>query len=314
MGFESGTRLAAAGARVVVTARTQAKADRAAAAISAANPGGSAVGVLLNMASLESVRTFPERLSAAIGADSAIDVLINNAQGDSPFNSEQQRTPDGFDQTVGIGHLAHFALVAALVPYLRRARDGFRVISVSNDVHRTVLYGTFYAALESDLRVRDEVQFERFRISKVANVLFTAELARRIRESTGLLHGGSAVVVGMHDPRLDLTVPLAPSANAIVWLAAAADTDGNRARSEHLYYNGLTRSVAAPSAVATDERLARKASDPPTASHDPHATRGPQPASWLCSQPLSLRLPNSQPAASLLRPPASLHRAVRRAI
>jgi len=66
-----------------------------------------------------------------LGADVAIDVLINNAQGESPLYSkkvnqggvaERATTEDGFDRIIGTAHLGHFAVVAALLPALKRSR------------------------------------------------------------------------------------------------------------------------------------------------------------------------------------------------
>lgn len=68
---------------------------------------------------------------------------------------------------------------------------------------------------------------------------------------------GSAVVVGLHDPRSDLLHTDGPTANAEVWLAATADSGGNLAR-RGLYFASETRELRAPSEPATDPRLARK--------------------------------------------------------
>ena len=128
VGLESAKRLATAGAQLIVTARDQKRADAGAARIQAPL---AAIGLELNLASLESVRGLPTRLSDALGADVAIDVLINHAQGESPLYSkkvsqggvaERATTEDGFDRIIGTAHLGHFALVAALLPALKRSR------------------------------------------------------------------------------------------------------------------------------------------------------------------------------------------------
>ena len=128
VGLESAKRLAAAGAQLIVTARDQKRANAGAARIEAPL---AAIGLELNLASLESVRGLPTRLSDVLGADVAIDVLINHAQGESPLYSkkvnqggvaERATTEDGFDRIIGTAHLGHFALVAALLPALKRSR------------------------------------------------------------------------------------------------------------------------------------------------------------------------------------------------
>ena len=128
VGLESAKRLAAAGAQLIVTARDQKRANAGAARIEAPL---AAIGLELNLASLESARGLPTRLSDVLGADVAIDVLINHAQGESPLYSkkvnqggvaERATTEDGFDRIIGTAHLGHFALVAALLPALKRSR------------------------------------------------------------------------------------------------------------------------------------------------------------------------------------------------
>ena len=126
VGLESARRLAGAGAQLIITARDQKRANAGAARIQAPLV---AVGLELDLASLESVRGLPARLSDALGPDVAIDALINNAQGESPLYSkkvdqsgERTTTKDGFDRIIGTAHLSHFALVAALLPALKRSR------------------------------------------------------------------------------------------------------------------------------------------------------------------------------------------------
>ena len=74
LGLESAKRLAAAGGSVVVSARTQAKAEQAAKEV-----GGKTIGIELDLADLRSVKSLPARLEAALGGEPTIDVLMNNA-------------------------------------------------------------------------------------------------------------------------------------------------------------------------------------------------------------------------------------------
>ena len=109
VGLESAQRLASAGAQLIITARDRKRANAGAARIHAPL---AAIGLDLDLASLESVRSLPARLSDAMGADVAIDVLINNAQGASPLYStkvdkagvaERITTKDGFERIIGTG-------------------------------------------------------------------------------------------------------------------------------------------------------------------------------------------------------------------
>jgi len=193
LGLESAKRLAKAGANVVIAARTQAKADGAIAKVSsgvALAADQRLVGVSLDLADLSSVRTLPARLEAALGAkDAPIDVLLNNAG--VMAIPERLETADGFEKTMGINHLGHFALVAALLPSLKRAANGFRVINVSSEAHRFASTDSIKQALDANLDPPYAAGgWGNYGLSKAANVLFTVELQTRI-EAAGLR--GSAV-------------------------------------------------------------------------------------------------------------------------
>jgi NAD(P)-dependent dehydrogenase (short-subunit alcohol dehydrogenase family) len=193
LGLESAKRLAKAGANVVIAARTQAKADGAIAKVSsgvALAADQRLVGVSLDLADLSSVRTLPARLEAALGAkDAPIDVLLNNAG--VMAIPERLETADGFEKTMGINHLGHFALVAALLPSLKRAANGFRVINVSSEAHRFASTDSIRQALDANLDPPYAAGgWGNYGLSKAANVLFTVELQTRI-EAAGLR--GSAV-------------------------------------------------------------------------------------------------------------------------
>ncbi|WP_089156218.1 oxidoreductase [Micromonospora sp. NBS 11-29] len=152
--------LAGAGARVVLAVRDLEK-GRAAAAAMAGD-----VGVRrLDLADLASVRAFAEDVTEPI------DVLVNNAGVMVP---PLGRTRDGFELQIGVNHLGHFALTNLLLPRIRE-----RVVTVSSNAHRA---GTI------DL---DDLNWERrpyrafpaYAQSKLANLLFTAELQRRLTEA-----------------------------------------------------------------------------------------------------------------------------------
>ena len=264
LGLEVAKRVAEQGARVVITARKQWQTERGVSAVAAAVPGSEVIGLGLDLANLTAIRTFPATLAATLGEDTTVDVLVANAQGESPFNSERTQTIDGFERNVGVSHLGHFALFCELLPSLRAAaerRRGFTVISISSDTHRDVVPGAVFYALDSELALPADAttQFERYRCAKVANVLFTTELARRLAAS-GLR--GSAVAVGLQDPRIDLVTPVAPAADLIASLAAAdADWDGrggDRGRQGALYVSSVSGRVEEPSAAASNPRFAKR--------------------------------------------------------
>lgn len=289
LGLESAKRVAAAGASVIVTARSQAKADGAARDVAKAVPGARATGLELDLASLASVKAFPTKLSAALG-DAPIDVLLNNAG--VMAIPERLETSDGFEKTIGVNHLGHFALVAALIPLLKKAKSGFRIINVSSDAHRFVTPDSMQEALQANLDPSYAAGgWGNYGLSKAANVLFTLELQKRI-DAAGLkgsavaLHPGlvqtdlSRYIVGgvdAGDTRLSETtpppsgwgkvfkealldkvvLPVAKGANTQVFLAAAADTGGDRTKAGGLYFDDQMRAVKANEA-ATDPALAKK--------------------------------------------------------
>ncbi|MCO5973330.1 oxidoreductase [Actinoallomurus sp. WRP6H-15] len=168
--------LAAAGARVVLAVRNAGKGKAAAAAI----PGDTEVREL-DLADLESVRSF------AAGWDGPIDLLINNAGVSGPTLT---RTADGFESKFGINHLGHFALTNLLLEHITG-----RVVTVASQAER-------YARLDlADLNWehRPYQPSRAYNDSKLANLLFTAELQRRLTAA------GSAVLAHAAHPGLVAT-------------------------------------------------------------------------------------------------------------
>jgi NAD(P)-dependent dehydrogenase (short-subunit alcohol dehydrogenase family) len=160
LGLVTARELARAGAHVVLAVRDQAKGDRAAATIE-----GDCEVRRLDLSDLASIRRFAAHL------DGGIDVLINNA---GVMATPESRTADGFELQIGTNHLGHFALTNLLLP---RITD--RVVTLASGVHRIG-------------RIRlDDLNWERGRYhpwaaygqSKLANLLFTLELQRRLSES-----------------------------------------------------------------------------------------------------------------------------------
>ncbi len=295
LGLESAKRLAAAGGRVVVTARSQGKVDGAVTAVRSGLPAdasGSVSGVPLDLASLASVGSFPGRLATALGGEVDLDraVLVNNAG--VMGIPERLETADGFERTVGVNHLGHFALVAALLPTLRKARRGFRIINVSSDAHGLVDRNGMAAAIGGGRLEGAEYSsagFGAYAISKAANILFADELQRRfdaaglqasavalnpgltrtdlsryvmggvdagdqrMSESVGKTEGVAKFAEGLVD---SLIQPPRKGANTQVFLAAATDTGGDVARRAAPYYEKFAPS--SPKESATDPELARQ--------------------------------------------------------
>ena len=162
--------LARAGAHVVLAVRDTAKGEQAAAAM----PGRTEVRPL-DLADLASVRAFAEAW------DGDLDLLINNA---GVMAVPERRTADGFELQIGTNHLGPFALTNLLLPHVTG-----RVVTVSSVAHRTG---------KIDL---DDLNWERrsyqrwpaYGQSKLANLLFTLELQRRLAEA-----GSGVLAVAAH--------------------------------------------------------------------------------------------------------------------
>jgi NAD(P)-dependent dehydrogenase (short-subunit alcohol dehydrogenase family) len=160
IGLAAARELGRAGGRVVLAVRDPARGEQAAATI----PGDCEVR-RLDLADLSSIRAFADAW------EGAIDVLINNAGVMAP---PERRTADGFELQIGTNHLGHFALTNLLLPHVTD-----RVVTISSGAHRTG-------------RIRlDDLNWERggyhrwraYGQSKLANLLFTLELHRRLAES-----------------------------------------------------------------------------------------------------------------------------------
>ncbi|MFL5877744.1 MAG: oxidoreductase [Solirubrobacteraceae bacterium] len=157
IGRAAADALAAAGARVVLAVRDTTKGEAAAAAM----PGNTEVR-RLDLASLESIRAF------AADWQGELSLLINNAGVMAPPLS---RTADGFELQFGTNHLGHFALTNLLIEHVTG-----RVVTVSSTAHRM-------GAIDFDDLNWERKPYRRWRAygqSKLANLLFTAELQRRL--------------------------------------------------------------------------------------------------------------------------------------
>ena len=253
IGLATARALAGSGARVVLAVRSTGKGEAAAAAI----PGSTEVREL-DLASLESVRTF------AVGWDGPVHLLINNA---GVGGRSLTRTADGFEMVLGTNHLGHFALTNLLLPHVTG-----RIVTVASQAER-------FARLDLDdlsWQRRPYQPSRAYNDSKLANLLFTAELQRRLTAA------GSAVLANAAHPGLvatniyhhdgprrpvDLIWALAnrlaaqsPAHGALPTLyAAVADIPGNSFTGpSHLAHMRGAPQLIARSAAAQDPDLARR--------------------------------------------------------
>ncbi|MQA94202.1 MAG: SDR family NAD(P)-dependent oxidoreductase [Streptosporangiales bacterium] len=165
LGFVAARWLAQKGARVILACRDKERGEDAADRVRAEVAGADVRLGLLDLADLSSVREFAETFPG-----DGVDLLINNA---GVMATPYRRTADGFEMQFGTNHLGHFALTGLLMPRLL-ATDAPRVVTVSSSLHR--LGKMDFSDLQGERRYQKWPAYGR---SKLANLLFTAELQRR---------------------------------------------------------------------------------------------------------------------------------------
>lgn len=168
LGFETAAALAAAGAQVVIASRDAAKGAAALARLAGRNPREAVRFERLDLADLASVRAFADGL---VAAGRPVDLLVNNA---GVMGAAKRRlTADGFEETFGVNHLGAFALTGRLLPLLRRAAGGARVVGVSSLAHAA---GRLDFA---DLQSERYSGLKAYGRSKAALLMFMRALQRR---------------------------------------------------------------------------------------------------------------------------------------
>ena len=172
LGLGLATRLAAAGADVIMAVRNQAKGEAAVAEIQTKVPDAKLTLKRLDLASLASVATLGRELNAE---GRPIDILINNAGIMQP--PQRETTEDGFELQFGCNHLGHFALTGHLLPLLRAANNA-RVTSLSSLASR--LGGINF---DDPQWAKSYNATSAYNQSKAATLMFAIELDRRSREA-----------------------------------------------------------------------------------------------------------------------------------
>lgn len=174
LGYEAVKAFAEKGAEVIMASRNLQKAEAAASEISNGNPSGKVVVMELDLGSLESVKNF---VAAFKKQYNKLDVLLNNA---GIMMTPYQLTKDGFESQLGTNHFGHFALTGQLFDLIKKT-SGSRIVNVSSIAHKK---GTFDF---NDLLYKDGKSYDpmkAYQRSKIANLLFTYELQRRLDSST----------------------------------------------------------------------------------------------------------------------------------
>lgn len=256
IGLAAACELARRGARLSIVARSESRASAAVTRITAAGGAGTEVQVLnADLSSQASVRTLAAEILAG---QPRIDVLINNA---GAIYGSRQLTVDGLELTWAVNHLAPFLLTNLVLERIRASAPA-RIITTSSGAHHGAQVPFDDMNAESGYRGRG---FGRYGETKLGNILFTVELARRL-EGMGVTancfhpgfvasgfnrNNGGLMAFGM-----SLARPFARSpekgADTLVWLANSADVS---AESGGYFANRQRRT---PSAAAQDLTAARR--------------------------------------------------------
>jgi NAD(P)-dependent dehydrogenase (short-subunit alcohol dehydrogenase family) len=183
VGYEAVKQFARKGAQSVLACRNIDKAEAARSQILDDNPDALMEIMKLDLASLKSIEQFAEQFKAK---HDRLDVLVNNA---GVMMVPYGTTEDGFEKQFGTNHLGHFALTGLLIDLIEKT-DGSRIVNVSSNAHN-------FGEMDFDnLMYAEGKDYSRqgaYGRSKLANLLFTYELQRRLDAA-----GSNTIVVAAH--------------------------------------------------------------------------------------------------------------------
>ncbi|XP_038071167.1 retinol dehydrogenase 13-like [Patiria miniata] len=171
IGKETAKDLARRGARVILACRDLPKAEAAAADIRKVTGNKKVTVRKLDLASMASVRECAKKIKAEV---TRLDIIINNA---GIMFCPEWKTEDGFEMQFGVNHLGHFLLTNLLLDLIKSSAPA-RIVNVSSMAH------AFNKMCWDDLHMREKYDtMAAYAQSKLANVLFTKELAKRLMGS-----------------------------------------------------------------------------------------------------------------------------------
>lgn len=218
LGYESSLALGRKGAKVIMACRNTSKGEAARDALLEEAPEADLELMTLDLSSLDSVQAFAEAYQAN---HEQLDLLINNAGVMAP---PYQTTADGFEMQIGTNHLGHFALTGRLLDLLLKT-SGSRVVNVTSAAQ---YFGNInFKDLQSE---KSYSRYKAYGQSKLANVLFTLELQRRLEAA-----GQETISVMAH-----------PGYSNTNLQGTAAE--GSQSPVEGFFYSKLGSGVAQPSA------------------------------------------------------------------
>lgn len=253
IGFETTKELAAQGAFVVMVCRNEEKAEAARKAIINEIPDAGLTIVLCDFASMDDIRSAAGDISAQY---EKIDVLINNH---GFIAKEYDTTVDGLEQTFGVNHIGYFLFTNLLLPQVKAAGKA-RIINVASTAHRRGEFNPQNIQLKTGYD-----NWKAYGNSKLFNILFTKELAERLKDTevtANCLHPGViASNFGQSSTWLvkvfyKLAGPLMKNnrqgAETTIYLATSPEVEDVSGA----YFSN--KKVATPSRIARDSEAAKK--------------------------------------------------------
>lgn len=241
IGLETAKELALRGHVLVLHGRDEEKAKRARDAVLARAPNAEVHTAFADLSDLRAVARMARDLSARLAH---LDVLINNA---GVYMLKRVLSRDGAEMTIAVNHLAHFLLTTLLLPLLKKSADP-RVVTVSSVAHMS-------GRIEFD-NLNGERNFDSYHAyanSKLANALFSFELARREPHiSANCLHPGVIDTKLLHAGFDMAGAPVSEGARTSVYLASSPQVQGVTGK----YFDHCVS--VSPSPLALDAHLAQK--------------------------------------------------------
>ena len=254
IGEVAAVNLAGQGARIVLIARDPARADATLAKLRTANPSALHTVHLADLSSLAEMKRVAGEIAAA---EPRIDVLVNNA---GAVFTARQESVDGLEMTFAVNHMAYFVVTNILLPNLK-ATPGARIVSTASMAHSSGKIDF------DDLQLRKKYStFHAYGTSKLMNILFNCELARRLEGSgvtANCLHpGGVATRFGSNNSGLMAVIfkvaisiaGISPEKGAQTIIHLASSPDVATISGEYFY----KCKVIEPTAAAQDDAAAKR--------------------------------------------------------
>ncbi len=255
IGEVAATELAGQGARVVIVGRSRERCEATVERIRQAHPGAEVESLVADLSSQAEVRRLAGEIQARCPR---LDVLVNNA---GALFSTRKESADGIEMTLALNHLGYFLLTNLLLDTLRATPEA-RVVNVASDAHTMARRGINFDDIQGRKRYGGMRAYAQ---SKLANILFTQELARRL-EGTGVaansLHPGFVATNfgqgnGWVNTAIKLIAPVFAikpdgGARTTVYLASSPEVEGLTGK-----YFVKCRSIE-PASPARDVEAARR--------------------------------------------------------